>query len=83
MQQRYSCQKGQGASADRLQVEAAKMLQRPIMDSPDPSKTQSTVGGHCNLCLYGTRLILYHVKGKMKAVWLKQQLQEECQAAVL
>ncbi len=34
--------KMQGASADELHVKAAKIL--PLLDSPNPSKTQSTVG---------------------------------------
>jgi hypothetical protein len=39
---RCSCHKRQHASADKVQVKAANIL--PLLDSPDPSKTQSTVG---------------------------------------
>ena len=38
----------QGASADKLHVEAAKLY--PLLDSPDPSKTQSTVGTVLSIC---------------------------------
>ena len=34
--------KRQGASADKMQLKAAET--RPLLDSPDPSKTKSTVG---------------------------------------
>ena len=44
---RFSCQR-QGASADKLHVKAAKFL--PLLDSPDPSKTQSTVGTVLSIC---------------------------------
>ena len=37
-----SYMKRQGASVDKLQVKAAKVL--PLVDSPDPSKTQSIMG---------------------------------------
>jgi hypothetical protein len=39
---RFSCQNRQGASTDRLQVKAPSSCR--LLDSPDPSKTQSTVG---------------------------------------
>ena len=42
---RYSCQKRQGASADKLQFNAARFLppnSYPLLDSPAPSKTPST-----------------------------------------
>ncbi len=39
--QAFKCQR-QGASADKLQVKAAKIL--PLVGLPDPSKTQSTMG---------------------------------------
>ena len=38
----FSCHKRQGASADELQVKAAKIL--PFVGLARPSKTQSTVG---------------------------------------
>ena len=37
-----SCQKRQGASADKLQVRLLKSY--PLLDSPDPSKAQSSLG---------------------------------------